>query len=325
MEPAELAEGVLARDRSAVAAALNIIEDQRPEPRAQAAALLDLIEGRGEAALRVGITGAPGAGKSSLIDALVRSFRERDQSVGIIAVDPSSQRSGGAILGDRVRLRTNASDSQVFVRSMAARSHLGGLAEPTRAGVIVLAAAFDVVFVETVGVGQSEAEIVNVVDTLVFVAQPGAGDTIQFIKAGILEIPDIFAVNKADLGPLAERTRHELFASLGLAEPGDDGWKKPVILTAARDGRGVPEVAAAITEHRRHLESKDLLRERRRRGREANVVAALSERYGSFGIERLGGEEALRRRIAEGPDVRTFGDLINRLAQEIEAALMGSS
>jgi LAO/AO transport system kinase len=208
---------------------------------------------------------------------------------------------------------------------MAARTHLGGLAEPTRAGVIVLAAAFDVVFVETVGVGQSEAEIVNVVDTLVFVAQPGAGDTIQFIKAGILEIPDIFAVNKADLGPLAERTRHELFASLGLAEPGDDGWKKPVILTAARDGRGVPEVAAAITEHRRHLESKDLLRERRRRGREANVVAALSERYGSFGIERLGGEEALRRRIAEGPDVRTFGDLINRLAQEIEAALMGSS
>src|SRR5690606_10972382 len=194
---------------------------------------------------RVGLTGAPGAGKSTLLDALVRRLRARGETVGIAAVDPSSRRSGGALLGDRARVRASALDPGVFLRSMAARERLGGLADATWASVTVLSAVFDHVFVETVGVGQSEAEVADLADTLVFVAQPGAGDMLQFMKAGVLEHPDVFVVNKADLGAIAERTASELAAGLTLGARRPDGWSPPVLLVSARDARGIDELVAA--------------------------------------------------------------------------------
>jgi LAO/AO transport system kinase len=272
-----------------------------------------------DGAQRLGLTGAPGSGKSTLLDALVRRARGRGETVGIVAVDPSSQRTGGALLGDRVRVRSGARDPGVFFRSLAARDHLGGLAESARAAVTVLAAAFDRVMVETVGVGQSEGEVVDLVDTLVFVAQPGAGDLLQFMKAGILELPDVFAVNKADLGAAAERTVHELEAGLGLGERAS-AWKAPVVAVSARDGTGLDALDQAVERHRVHLGASGAGTERRRRGRDGAVSAALRRRYGSFGIGALGGADALRERLALAPDASGFG-LIETLGEAIEAAL----
>ncbi len=320
MQPAELAARLLARDRSAVAEALNGIEDQRPEPRAQARELLDRLEGQGDSALRVGVTGAPGAGKSSLIEAFVVECRSRDLSVGIIAVDPSSQRSGGALLGDRLRVRSGSKDPSVFLRSMAARNRLGGLADATRAGIEIMATVFDVVFVETVGVGQSESEVAQLVDTLVFVAQPGAGDTIQFMKAGILEMPDVFVVNKADLGPQAGRTRHELLSGLGLSERHGDGWVPPVLLASAQDRKGADAIVDAIEAHRRHLEEASLLEPRRSRGRSASVLVSLAARYGEHGCNQIGGPEAILRRI-EAMTSSSYLSLVEDLGREIEERL----
>jgi len=320
MEAAELVARLRQRDRSAVAQALNTIEDQRPEARALARELLDQLEGQSDAALRVGITGAPGAGKSSLIDALVAECRSRDLSVGIIAVDPSSQRSGGALLGDRLRVRAGSNDPSVFLRSMAARDRLGGLADATRAGIEVIAAAFDIVFVETVGVGQSESEVVHLVDTLLFIAQPGAGDTIQFMKAGILEMPDLFVVNKSDLGPEASRTQHELQAGLGLAEGRGDGWVPPTILASARDRKGCDAIVDAILAHRRHLEAHALLEPRRQEGRNASVLTSLSARYGEYGCSRIGGRDAITERI-EGLPEASYTSLVDALGREIEESL----
>ena len=187
----------LARDRGAVPEALNLADDRRPDRREKALKLLDALEQQAPfpGAPRVGLTGAPGSGKSTLLDALVRELRPRGETVAIIAVDPSSRNTGGALLGDRIRVRSAASDSGVLIRSMAARDHLGGLAESTWAAVAIVAAAFDWVFVETVGVGQSESEIAALVDTLVYVSTPETGDLLQFMKAGILEFPDIFVIN----------------------------------------------------------------------------------------------------------------------------------
>ncbi len=269
---------------------------------------------------RIGVTGAPGAGKSTLLDALVRALRAQNETVGIVAVDPSSRVSGGALLGDRARVRAGASDRGVYLRSMAARDRLGGLADATWPSIAVLAAVFDRVFVETVGVGQSEAEVAGLVDTLVFVAQPGAGDGLQFMKAGILEHPDVFVVNKADLGAAAERTASELQAALSLAARDASGWQRPVLLVSARDGRGVAELVAALDAHRAHLVASGALAGRRERARIAFVLDALERRYGAFGIERLGGREAVHARLLAEPQGAgsAFG---LALAREIEAAL----
>ncbi len=316
----ELGPRLLARDRSAVAPALNLVDDRRPAARREAAVLLAELEakiGRGGAP-RIGLTGAPGAGKSTLLDALVRRRRAVDETVGVIAVDPSSRRTGGALLGDRIRVRSGAGDPGVFIRSMAARDQLGGLAEATRAGVLVLSAAFDWVLVETVGVGQSEGEVADLVDTLVFVAQPGAGDLLQFMKAGILELPDVFVVNKADVGAAAERTRRELEAGLGLGER-DAKWTPPVLAVSARDGIGIDALDDTLAAHRRALGAEGLAA-RRSRGRDAAVRAGLVARYGSFGLEALGGTEALERRLAAAPGEPGFA-LLETLGNEIRAAL----
>ncbi len=318
----ELAERLLARDRSAVAPALNLVDDGRPQARRQATALLAALEEKVllGGARRIGLTGAPGAGKSTLLDALVRRLRGREQTVGVVAVDPSSRRTGGALLGDRMRVRSGAADPGVFFRSMAARDRLGGLAEAARASVTVLAAAFDVVLVETVGVGQSEGEVADLADTLVYLAQPGAGDLLQFMKAGILELPDVLAVNKADLGPVAERTAHELTAGLGLGERASE-WRPPVVLVSARDGSGMDELDAALESHLESLRPREL-EARRRRGRDAGVRTSLLHRYGSHGLAVWGGEEALATRLAAAADRSGFA-LGEELGREIEAALRG--
>ncbi len=312
-----------AADRSAVAEALNLVDDARPARRASALALLDALERdlASGGAWRIGLTGAPGAGKSTLLDGLVRALRGRGQTVGAIAVDPSSRRTGGALLGDRIRVRSAARDAGVFFRSMAARDRLGGLAEASRASAVVLASAFDALLIETVGVGQSEGDVAELVDTLVFVAQPGAGDLLQFMKAGVLELPDVFVVNKADQGALADRTARELEAGLGLAErAGEPGWSPPVVLTSARDGRGLEMLVAALDAHRAFLSDGARLAGRRRRGRDRFVGETLRARYGSFGLAALGGEDALAERLAAEPDATGFG-LADRLGREIEEAL----
>jgi LAO/AO transport system kinase len=208
----------------------------------------------------------------------------------------------------------------VFIRSLAARDRLGGLADTARAALAILSAAFDRVFVETVGVGQSEVEVAALTDTLVYLVNPGTGDTLQFMKAGILELPDIFAVSKADLGPEASRAAGELASGLGLGERADAGWTPPVLLTSARDGTGIDELVETLDAHRRALLEGDRLRERRRRGREAFVLGSLELRYGSYGLEKLGGRRALLARIRENQTTSSFA-LVAEIGRELEGAL----
>lgn len=249
----------------------------------------------------------------------MRELRPGGETLAIVAVDPSSQRTGGALLGDRARVRSGAGDEGVFIRSMAARDRLGGLAEAARAGVTILSAAFDKVFVETVGVGQSEIEVATLVDTLVYVASPAAGDLLQFMKAGILEEPDIFAVNKADIGPLAERTASELASGLGLGErSGRDDWTPPLLLTSARDNTGIGELADAMRAHFEHLRAHGSIDARRRSGRDQWVVSTLEHRYGSYGLERLGGTSRIEARLATSDSGYAA---LAQLSSEIEEAL----
>lgn len=270
-------------------------------------------------ARRIGITGPPGAGKSTLLDALVRELRPA-ATVAIVAVDPSSRQTGGALLGDRIRVRSGAGDPGVFIRSMAARDRLGGLADATRAGVVILAAAFDSVFVETVGVGQSEVDVAGLVDSLVYVGHPDAGDTLQFMKAGILELPDFFVVNKADLGQTAQRTARELETSLGLRRQDGDSSAPPVLLTSARDGTGIAALVEALAEHRSRQEASGELRARRRHCRDAFVLESLENRYGSYGIDALGGRKAVATRVQNEESATAFA-LAAALGREIEEAL----
>lgn len=320
--PPDLGQRLLAREREAAPEALNLVDDRRPEQRAAALALLDDLERDSPrpGALRVGFTGAPGAGKSTLLDALVRGLRARKRTVAIVAVDPSSRRTGGALLGDRIRVRSASGDPGVFIRSLAARDRLGGLSEGTFAAVSILSAVFDWVCVETVGVGQSESDVSMAVDTVVFVANPGSGDALQFMKAGLLEIPDVFAVNKADLGAEASRTASELDSGLRLGERESAAWRPPVELVSARDGTGIDTLIDHIESHRRHLVSSGALPERRSAGRVAHVLSSLEKRYGSFGLDRLGGSGALEARIRA--DTRhSASALAASLGREIEDAL----
>ncbi len=319
---AELAARLRDRDRTAVAPALNLVDDRRPNAREQARILLEALEAPGvqDKAVRIGLTGAPGAGKSTLLDAMVRRARNRGESVGLVAVDPSSRHSGGALLGDRIRVRSGAADPGVFFRSMAARDRLGGLAEGARAGVLILGVAFDQILVETVGVGQSEGEIADLVDTLVFVAQPGAGDLMQSMKAGVLELPDIIAVNKSDMGPIAERTASELEAGIGLGVGDRKGWKRPVLRISAQEGHGLDGLEAAIAEHRGWLADSGELERRRRRGRDRAIEESLTLRYGSFGVEALGGRVRLTACLADAPN-EPGARLLARLSDQIELAL----
>ncbi|MEV0279168.1 methylmalonyl Co-A mutase-associated GTPase MeaB [Streptomyces sp. NPDC050610] len=283
----------------AVARLISLVEGASPQLREVMAALAPLTGG----AYVVGLTGPPGVGKSTSTSALVSAYRRAGRRVGVLAVDPSSPFSGGALLGDRVRMSEHASDPGVYIRSMATRGHLGGLAWAAPQAIRVLdAAGCDVVLVETVGVGQSEVEIAAQADTSVVLLAPGMGDGIQAAKAGILEIGDVYVVNKADRDG-ADATARELNHMLGLGEsraPGD--WRPPIVKTVAARGEGTDEVVEALEKHRAWMEEHGALAERRARraAREVETIAvtALRERIGDLrGDRRLG---ALAERIVTG-------------------------
>ncbi|MFZ3568119.1 methylmalonyl Co-A mutase-associated GTPase MeaB [Streptomyces sp. BH097] len=283
----------------AVARLISLVEGASPQLRDVMAALAPLTGN----AYVVGLTGSPGVGKSTSTSALVSAYRRAGKRVGVLAVDPSSPFSGGALLGDRVRMSEHASDPGVYIRSMATRGHLGGLAWAAPQAIRVLdAAGCDVILVETVGVGQSEVEIASQADTSVVLLAPGMGDGIQAAKAGILEIGDVYVVNKADRDG-ADSTARELNHMLGLGEsraPGD--WRPPIVKTVAARGEGIDEVVEALEKHRAWMEERGVLSERRaaRAAREVETIAvtALRERIGDLsGDRRLG---ALAERIVSG-------------------------
>jgi LAO/AO transport system kinase len=280
------------RDLSAAPAALNLLESATAEAREQSAALLREVSPQalgGEAPGHViGITGPPGAGKSTLLSALLHAWRNGGpptQTVAMLAVDPSSRRSGGALLGDRARIEFDAADRGVLIRSTAAGERLGGLAWPTRAAAHALAAAFDVVVIETVGVGQAETEIVDVADTVAVVVQPGSGDALQFLKSGIMEIPDVLVVTKADLGQLAVRTRRDLSASLRSL----GSRATPVLgVSSLAPPEGIDELVAALAAHRAELD----LSARRLAARRAGALTDFVAEHGARGLRGLGGRQA---------------------------------
>lgn len=247
-------------------------------------AMLDAAQafGKGHA---VGLTGPPGVGKSTLTDALIRAWRKRGLTVGVVAVDPSSRASGGALLGDRTRLTTDPEDMGVFVRSMAARDRLGGLAALTWPAVVAMRAVFDRVLIETVGVGQSETEIADMADTVVVCVQPGSGDALQFMKSGIMEIPHFVLVTKADMAAPARRALSDLKGALSLAPPRPDGWTPRALSCSASENWGVDEAVDAI-EARIANVSNDVAAERAHRGAQARAwaSAALRERFGRRGL-----------------------------------------
>jgi LAO/AO transport system kinase len=259
-------------DPRAVARLVSLVEDASPLLREVMAALAPHT-GRAHV---VGVTGPPGAGKSTATAALVGALRARDRRVGVLAVDPTSPFSGGALLGDRVRMGEHALDPGVYIRSMASRGHLGGLAWSTPQALRVLdAAGCDVVLVETVGVGQSEVDVAGLADSTLVLLAPGMGDGIQAAKAGLLEVGDLYVVNKADRDG-ARRLRRELRSTLALAERGEGAWERPVLSTVATTGEGVPEVVDALERHHAHLvASGELVRRRARRAREEVEAIAL--------------------------------------------------
>ena len=298
----DLAKGVIAGDKPSVSRALNLVEDRREASRARVAALLDALASapRASDGHRVGVTGPPGVGKSTLAAALARTLRVRGKTVGVVAVDPTSVRSGGALLGDRARMSFDPSDRGLFVRSLATAGEPGGLSYAANAAVRVLAAAYDVVLVETTGVGQSETDVEHVADTVVLVVQPGSGDVLQFLKAGIMEIPDVLVVNKADFGAQARRTAADLRGALASARAaGMTEREVPIVETSARDVTGIDALADALDAHARELGQAGV-RARRERGARAWTLALVRRAHGEHGIDALGGADALVARIDGG-------------------------
>jgi len=291
-----LAEGVRTGDTRALARAISLVENGDP-------LAYDLVRdiypdtGRTYA---VGITGPPGVGKSSLISGLIGHIRAQERTIGVISVDPSSPFTHGALLGDRIRLSDHFLDPGVFIRSMGTRGHLGGLAETTLQALLVLdAAGKDLVFLETVGAGQSEVEVIGIADTVVLVLMPGSGDSVQALKAGIMEIPDVIAINKMD-HPAAKTMLKEVRSILSLDR--DRAWKPPIVLTEATRGENIPELWKKVEEHRAHLESGGLLEERRRKNLAGEVFAVASGRAKAH----------LQRAVADDPELRRLLDEVQR-------------
>jgi len=273
-------------DKRAIARALAAIEIE-----ANTDALADLLDAACVAARAhvIGLTGPPGVGKSTLTNVLVARARARGETVGVIAVDPSSRRTGGALLGDRARIATDPEDRGVFVRSMAARDRLGGLSDQTVAAMVLMRAVYDLVLVESVGIGQSEADIAFVADTVLLCVQPGSGDSLQFMKAGVLEMPDVVVVTKADIGAPARRARADVEGALTLNAEID--YSPPVVLVSAAEHTGLDDLDAAVARHRVFLADDDRLERRRAQQQRAWVEEAIRARFGSAGL-------AIARRLA---------------------------
>ena len=297
-----LVAGVRAGDRRALARAISLVENGDP----LAADLVSQLYPSTGRAYAIGITGPPGVGKSTLIAALLGHVRAQERSAGVISVDPSSPFSRGALLGDRIRLAEHFLDPEVFIRSMGTRGHLGGLAETTLQTLLLLdAGGKDLVFVETVGTGQSEVEVVGVADTVVLVLMPGSGDSIQALKAGIMEIPDVIAVNKRD-HPAAKTMVNEVRSILAL--DGERDWKPPIVLTEAVRGEGIDELWEHVQEHRAYLEAENLLEERRRAHLAAEVLAVASARARTH-LERSVRDDPELQRLLEAVEARELDPL----------------
>ncbi len=304
MSSQTLAQRLLDGDRRALARAITLVEDNRPEGWEL---VKEVYPHTGRAAV-VGFTGPPGVGKSTLIGALTRARREAGRTVGVLSIDPSSPFTHGALLGDRIRLSEHFLDGGVFIRSMANRGALGGLSEAAlQAALLLDAAGRQDVFVETVGVGQAEIDIIDHADTIVLVLMPGSGDSIQALKAGVMEIPDVIVINKAD-HPLTDTMIREIRGVLSLAnldrspEEVRERWRVPIIKTEATQGRGIPELVAALEEHRAHILAAGQLAERRRRNLRNEVLAIATAR--------------MRRRLEEGlSEDAAFQELIEQVVE----------
>jgi len=288
-----LAGALLSGDVRALARAISLAEDRDP----QATELVAELQPHTGNGYLVGLTGAPGTGKSTLADALVKVIRDRQRTVGVIAVDPSSPFTGGAVLGDRIRMSRQHLDKGVFIRSMGARGHLGGLAAATREAIHLLDAyGRDVILVETVGVGQSELEISTICDTVVLTLMPESGDAVQTIKAGILEIADVFVINKIDLGG-AEKTRRLIQDAMTLGQK--QAWRPPIVMASAAKEEGIGEVWDAILAHQAFLKESGALASRRQERVKQEVVALVAERAREDARRLLDGDTVVGRRLRE--------------------------
>jgi LAO/AO transport system kinase len=291
-----LAAGVRSGDRRALARAITLVENGDPLAYDLVAELYRDTGG----AYAVGLTGPPGVGKSSLISALLREVRTGGTQVGVVSVDPSSPFTQGALLGDRIRLADHFLDPGVFIRSMGTRGHLGGLAEATLQALLVLdAAGKELVFLETVGTGQSEVEVIGIADTVLLVLMPGSGDSVQALKAGIMEIPDVIAINKMD-HPAAKTMLNEVRSIIGLDANRD--WRPPIVLTDATRGENVAELWDKIEAHRAYLEQSGQLEERRRRNLASEVFAVASARA----------KQHLEHAVSDDPELRRLLDAVQR-------------
>jgi LAO/AO transport system kinase len=291
-----LAAGVREGDRRALARAITLVENSEP----LAYDLVRELYPETGGAYAIGITGPPGVGKSSLISALVRLVRAQERTVGVISVDPSSPFTKGALLGDRIRLSDHFLDPGVFIRSMGTRGHLGGLAEATLQALLLLdAAGKELIFLETVGAGQSEVEVIGIADTVVLVLMPGSGDSVQALKAGIMEIPDVIAINKMD-HPAAKTMLNEVRSILSLDR--ERAWRPPIVLTEATRGENVEELWSKVEAHRAFLESEGELEERRRRNLAGEVFAVASTRAKAH----------LEGAVADDPELRRLLDEVQR-------------
>jgi LAO/AO transport system kinase len=299
---ATLAQRLLAGDRRALARAITLVENGDPLGWE---IVHEVYPHTGTAAV-IGFTGPPGAGKSTLLAEVTRLERAQDRSVAVLSIDPSSPFSKGALLGDRIRLSDHFLDPGVFIRSMANRGALGGLSEAAlQTALLMDASGRDVVLLETVGVGQAEVDVIDHADSVVLVLMPGSGDSVQALKAGVMEIPDVIVVNKAD-HPLTDTMVREIKAVLALGP--QDGWRIPVIRTRAVDGDGVEELVTKLAEHRAHIEAEGTLAERRRRNLSSEVLAIATQR--------------LRRELEEAvTDDPQFKELLDRVvARELDPA-----
>jgi LAO/AO transport system kinase len=307
-----LAERLRTGDLAAAPSVLNLLESRAGGARQQTERLLAALSPAalgGEASGHVvGVTGPPGVGKSSLLSRLAGAWRAQERSVAVLAVDPSSRRSGGALLGDRARIEHAPDDTGLFIRSTAAGDRLGGLAAATRAAAATLAVAFDVVVIETVGVGQSETDVADVADTVAVVVQPGSGDVLQFLKSGIMEIPDVLVVTKADLGRTAQRAQADLRAALRSLGTRDTAV---VAVSSVAPPRGIEELVTALGDHHAGLDLVARRTDSRRRAALADFTAELGER----GLRAAGGRRAALRWLADQDPTLDAGSLARRLQE----------
>ncbi|HWF56048.1 MAG TPA: GTP-binding protein [Solirubrobacteraceae bacterium] len=314
---AELGRRLREGDLSVARAVLNLVENRTDAARAATATLLATVSpaalGSEAPGHIVGLTGPPGVGKSMLLSRLVAGWRASGRTVAVLAVDPSSRRSGGSLLGDRARLEVDPRDRGLFIRSTAAADRLGGLAPATRAAATALSVAFDVVVIETVGVGQSETEVAEVADTVVVVVQPGSGDVLQFLKAGIMEVPDVLVVTKSDLGRVATRALSDLRAALRSLGARDTAV---VLVSSVPPPAGIDELLEAIDAHRAGLD----VAARRLAARRAHALADFAAEHGERGMRALGGARAAQRWLAEQDPALDVPSLTRALQQRLDEA-----